>query len=296
MSFAETLRKELAAVPVKRPCCRRAMIAGFFPALTETERKPVWKLRSATAADTLAELIRLQYGIEAERTREGKCGRYYEIVSANSPALRKLLGKIREEKNPAESVGFSCDACPSAFLRGMFLSAGTVNDPHSAAHLEFLCPDEQSATVAVEFLSGVGYEPHRVQRQFGIGLYYKSRGAVEELIALMGSNHGFFEMMNGRIERDIRNNENRATNCDTRNIGRIVAATGKQTAAIEKLTACGRLDSLPPELQVTAKLRMEHPEASLETLAKLHNPPVTKSGLNHRLRKLLEEADSVSGS
>ena len=294
MSFAETLRKELAAVPVKRPCCRKAMIAGFFHAAVELDQIPVWRLRSETAADTFVELIRLQYGIEAKHTREGKCGRYYEIVSANSPALRKLLGKMREEKASVESIGFSCDSCSSAFLRGMFLSAGTLNDPRKSAHLEFLYPDEQSASCAAAFLSGIGYEPRRVKRQYGIGLYYKGRGVVEELVALMGSHHVIFEMMDGRIEREIRNNENRATNCDTRNISRIVAANGRQIEAIEKLTACGRLDSLSPELRITAELRLEHPEASLETLAKLHNPPVTKSGLNHRLKKLLEEADSIS--
>lgn len=294
MSFAETLRKELAAVPVKRSCCRKSMIAGFLPCATETGETLVWRLRSELAADTLSELIRLQYGIEVERARTGKCGRYYETVTVGSPALRKLFRNMRNAQDPTESMSFSCDSCKSTFLRGMFLSAGTLNDPHASAHLEFLYPDEQSASCAAAFLSEIGYEPRRVKRQYGIGLYYKGRGVVEELVALMGSHHVIFEMMDGRIEREIRNNENRATNCDTRNISRIVAANGKQTAAIEKLTSCGRLDSLPPELRITAKLRLEYPEASLETLAKLHNPPVTKSGLNHRLKKLLEEADSIS--
>lgn len=294
MSFAETLRKELAAVPVKRPCCRKAMIAGFLPGGTDTGEAIIWQLQSVSAADTLSELIRLQYGTEAERSRIGKCGRYYETVTVCSPALRKLFRKMRKIRNIAEFVPFPCDSCKSAFLRGMFLSVGTVNDPRTSAHLEFFYPDEPSASCATIFLSEIGYEPRRVKRQHGIGLYYKGSGTVEELVALMGSHQVIFRMMDGRIEREIRNNENRATNCDTRNISRIVAANAKQIAAIEKLTVSGRLDSLPPELRITAKLRIEYPESSLETLAKLHNPPVTKSGLNHRLQKLLEEANSIS--
>lgn len=293
MSFADTLREELAAVPVKHPCCRRAMIAGFLLCAAEEKDAIVWQLQSTSAADTLSGLLHLQYGAEVTRCRTGRYGRYYETVSCGSPSLRKLLCKIRERADRADYPEFSCDGCRSALLRGTFLSAGTVNDPHTAPHLEFLYPDEQSARYAAAFLSGLGYPPRKIGRRHGTGLYYKGSGTVEDLVTLMGSHHGIFEMLDGRIEREIRNNENRATNCDTRNIRRAVTATGRQTAAIEKLAACGRLESLPPELRTTAKLRVENPEASLEILAKLHNPPVTKSGLNHRLRKLLEEAEQL---
>ena len=294
MSFAETLRKELAAVPVKRPCCRKSMIAGFLPGAAETGEALVWRLRSGSVAKALCELLRQQYGVEAVRSREGKCGRVYEIVSASSPALRKLYRKIRDAQDLPEYANSPCETCRSVFLRGMFLSVGTVNDPYAAAHLEFLYSDEQSAESATAFLSEIGYDPRFVKRSHGIGLYYKGYGIVEDLIALMGSHQAVFRIMDRRIEREIRNNENRATNCDTRNISRTVAATGRQIEAIEKLSACGRLDSLPPELRTTAKLRLEYPEVSLKTLADLHNPPVTKSGLNHRLQKLLEEADSIN--
>ncbi len=296
MSFAELLRAELASVPVKRPCCRKSMIAGFLPAAIKTDQTLVWQLQSVPAADTLCDLVRLQYGVEARRSRVGRCGRHYETVSVSSPSLLKQFRRLEEGAGQTKEPIFSCDGCRSAFLRGMFLSAGTVNDPRRSVHLEFLYADELSARYADSSLSCLGYPPRQMKRSRGTGFYYKDRGTVEELVALMGSHQMIFRMMDGRIEREIRNNENRATNCDTRNISRNVAATGRQTAAIEKLIAGGRLESLPTELRITAKLRMENPEASLETLAKLHNPPVTKSGLNHRLRKLLEEADLISGS
>ena len=100
-------------------------------------------------------------------------------------------------------------------------------------------------------------------------------------------------MANTWVERDIRNNENRATNCVARNISRAVGASQKQIAAIERLAACGRLSGLPKELQQTAALRVEYDAASLSELARLHEPPITKSGLNQRLSKLLRAAEEL---
>ena len=101
------------------------------------------------------------------------------------------------------------------------------------------------------------------------------------------------EIMNLRIERDIRNQENRATNCVTKNIEKSVSASAKQMDAIEKLILSGMLAQLPETIRITARLRAENPDASLEELRNLHVPPITKSGLNHRLQKILAEADKL---
>jgi len=101
------------------------------------------------------------------------------------------------------------------------------------------------------------------------------------------------EMMNLRIEREIRNQENRATNCVAKNIEKSVSASARQMAAIEKLTVTGMLAQLPESIRITALLRAENPDASLEELRNLHEPPITKSGLNHRLQKILSEAEKL---
>jgi DNA-binding protein WhiA len=124
-------------------------------------------------------------------------------------------------------------------------------------------------------------------------LYYKTNSAISDLIYYVGGTKSSFDVANTWVEHDIRNNENRATNCVARNISRSVSASQKHITAIEQLAACGRLSGLPEELQQTAALRLENDAASLSELARLHKPPITKSGLNQRLTKLLRAAEEL---
>jgi DNA-binding protein WhiA len=178
-------------------------------------------------------------------------------------------------------------------LRGAFLSCGTLNDPHKSFHLEFSFASEQARDFTESFLQALQYPPRRVARAKSFGLYYKDGGAIEDLVGLMGSQHVIFEIINSRIEREIRNNENRATNCVARNIQKTVSAAGRQVEAIDLLISRGKLDSMPDSMQTTAMLRYRNPDATLDELTALHQPPIPKSGLNHRLKKLLEEAEDI---
>ena len=128
----------------------------------------------------------------------------------------------------------------------------------------------------------------RTRRQGRFGLYYKNNAAISDLLYYIGCSATSFDVANVCIERDIRNNENRATNCVARNISRSVDASRKQIAAIEALIATRKIDTLSDELRYTAALRMENESASLLELALMHEPPISKSGLNRRLTKLME--------
>ena len=173
------------------------------------------------------------------------------------------------------------------------MACGTLNDPQKSTHLEFLLRDEHCASLLGAFLEDSGYAPKQADRKGVTGLYFKDAGSVEDLLALMGAVKISMDMMNLRIEREIRNQENRATNCVAKNIEKSVSASAKQMAAIEKLTVTGMLAQLPDSVRLTARLRAENPDASLEELRNLHVPPITKSGLNHRLQKLLTEAEKL---
>ena len=118
---------------------------------------------------------------------------------------------------------------------------------------------------------------------------------TDDILALAGASRMSMDMMNVRIEREIRNQENRATNCETGNIAKAVKASQKCRQAIERIMGAGRFEALSAELRETATLRMENPAANLTELAELHNPPITKSGLNHRLQKIIAFADSIGG-
>lgn len=133
----------------------------------------------------------------------------------------------------------------------------------------------------------MGLTPKQTERKGSSILYFKQSETIEELLALMGAPLSAMTVMQAKIEKDWRNDANRKTNCDTANVTKAVDAAQEQLAALRTLEAQGRLDSLPEKLLQTALLRREHPEATLSELAELHEPPTSKSTVNHRMRKLL---------
>ena len=143
------------------------------------------------------------------------------------------------------------------------------------------------------FLAEFGVPARRITRGNKIGLYYKKGDDIEDLFGKIGVNNIVFTVADSKIQKEIRGNENRATNCVATNISKAVIASGKQIDAILKLKERGRFEYLPDDLRITAELRLVNSEASLTELASLHIPPISKSGLNHRLSKLLEEAEKL---
>ena len=188
-------------------------------------------------------------------------------------------------RNPPE---LQCPHCAANFLRGLIVSCGSATDPTKAYHLEFRLSNPEKVPFLAEFLEEQGWRAGcRKLKGGGLGIYVKNSVIIEEMLTMMGANKALFELMNAKIEREIRNSENRVTNCETSNIARAVDASARVREAIEVLIRTDRLAALPAELRETANLRVENPAASLKELAYLHNPPITKSGLNHRLQKIL---------
>lgn len=291
MSFAESVREELAELVIKRPCCRHALTSGLLLVARENERRQIAvRYRSEIVATLASAMIRSRYSCAPESEMTGKCGHRYYDFTFSSPACRKYLAQLREG---ADCLHLECADCRAAFLRGAFLACGTVNDPHRSFHFEFLVPDARVADTLAAVLTAAGYPPRRTVRAETVGLYYKDGGTVEELVGLMGSQHVVFEIINSRIERDIRNNENRATNCVAKNIEKSISAASRQIEAIGALIERGRLGQLSEGLQTTAMTRYRNPDATLDELVALHDPPISKSGLNHRLKKLLEAAEDL---
>ena len=288
MSFADEIRAELFALPVRKPCCRRALAAGLLLGATETDGAVHARFPSAAVADYACGILRMQFGRNLQVAAE-PLSRGARMLVFSSPAALKLLHVMREPDAAGRLIS-GCDACPGSFLHGAFLSSGTVNDPHRSLHLEFLLRVPEHVPLAEAVLSSCGYPPHSVARESGTGLYYKDGSSVEDLITLCGAGRVAMELMNVRFERQLRGEENRATNCLTQNISKTVSAAVRQVEAIRLLRRTGRLFQLPDGVQQTAALREQNPEASLEELRTLHNPPLTKSGLNHRLKRLLDEA------
>lgn len=290
MSFAEELKEELAQIRIKKKCCRQAMLAGLLCRAQAGEGNVITvRYRNEAVAELLCSLVHAQFGKAAVCNSFGSCGRVYWDVRFSSSAAAALVREpLCTGTLDAEAP---CEGCGAAFLRGLFLSVGTVNDPHKSFHLEFLLSDEACARQVTDFFASGGYTPRKVKRSGGIGIYFKDSGVIEDLIARMGAHNMIFEIINNRIEREIRNNENRATNCVAKNIEKTVSAAARQVEAIDALYQSGKMERLPESLQQTAALRYRHPDATLDELVALHSPPISKSGLNHRLQKLLAESE-----
>ena len=299
MSFTSTLRDELCGLAIKSLCCRRAflygLIYGAYPE-GDTVMADFSVLKDAVHQphEQAAHLIHTLFSREPEivlLTRGAH--RYASINFRFKKTADKLasLASLPEEEAECETLSrvleFKCDACSVHFLRGLFLSRGTVNDPAKSYHLEFKLPADGRVEPIRILLAEAGYELGITNRAGMAGLFCKSGSTIQELLAYIGVTSGVFDFFNAQIERSIRNDENRATNCVTENISRAIRTGARQLTAIEYLDEHNLLPALPEELQFTARLRLNNPDITLAELAELHFPPITKSGLHHRLEKIL---------
>ncbi|MBQ9644223.1 MAG: DNA-binding protein WhiA [Lachnospiraceae bacterium] len=187
----------------------------------------------------------------------------------------------------------SKDCCRRSFLRNAFLAAGTVSDPDKGYHLEFNLA-RQDAAEAISYIL-LQYEIHSkmIRRRKNYTVYLKDSEEIIDTLSLMGAHAGLMRMENSRILKEVRNSINRRVNCEAANIGKTVAAARRQVEDIEFLQRSGAFSDLPDNLVEIAQLRLENEDMPLAELGKLAHPPLGKSGVNHRLRKLSELAEKT---
>ena len=182
-----------------------------------------------------------------------------------------------------------------AYLRGMFLCTGFMSDPSQSYQLEFRCISEPQAEQVRSVLAEASIRSGLTRRKRYHVVYVKDSGDIVTLLQLMGASVSLMATENARILKEVRNNVNRRVNCETANIGKTVESAVRQRGDIKLLRESGILESLPAPLREAARLREEHPGASLSELGKLTDPPVGRSGMNHRMRKLSSLAEKVRG-
>lgn len=309
MSYCTQIKDELVTLAPKGTCCRRSLLYGLlYGSKIPDKRGEALYMRYPIPAGTtvnhgkfISDLFLNQYHLVPEITPETRGAHRYLNVRYHHKLLLKTLALLSEateanQKRLAELLGLRCADCTSNFVRGVFLASGTVNDPQKSYHLEIKTPADGRADLLCSLFMNIDSMPGSTRRSGDVGFIWKSGSAVVELLNYMGATTGVFDILNTQVEREIKNNENRATNCDTRNIGRSMSAAVKHISAIEFLEENHLLESLPSDLAVTAKLRIRHPEVSLRELAELHDPVITKSGLNHRLEKIMAIYESIKNS
>ena len=301
MSFTDEIALELNDVNLNKTCCRKAFLCGLLYGAVRDENERQYRsffYRNADA-ERAAELIDAHFstGAKTSVAQSQRGGHRAYTVSFASKALSAVLFDVdTRKKSVKDAIGFRCEDCKNRFLRGVFTSCAAVSRPQSGYHVELSFMSEARADAAAALLEECVVAPGRVKRGARYCLYYKSNAKIADLLYVLGAPTASFAVTNLSIEREIRNNENRATNCVTSNIKRTVGASRRHVDAIRYLEKKDRLALLSDELEYTARLRVQNEDASLSELALLHNPPISKSGLNARLSKILAIADEVKSS
>ncbi|MDO4476171.1 MAG: DNA-binding protein WhiA [Lachnospiraceae bacterium] len=185
--------------------------------------------------------------------------------------------------------------CRRAFLRGAFLASGTISDPHKFYQLEIVCNEEGKAAQLMELMQTFELDAGSSVRKGKYVVYLKEGAQVMDMLNVMEAHRCLMEFENVRILRGISNEVNRRVNCDAANIKKTVTAAMRQIEDIRYIQANMELDKLSPVLRETALLRLEYPETPLQELGAMLDPPVGKSGINHRLAKLSEIARRLRG-
>lgn len=297
-SFAGKVKNELCRAPVQRLCCARAEAYGvllYGNTFSPTEVRIITE--SADFAARLPRLFQRAFGLKFDRLPEEERGKLIFGITDRSK-LDRIINQLGYDprQNLVLHVNFGLledECCRTAFLRGAFLAGGSVTDPEKRYHLELDTGHAQASREVATLLAEMGFLPHSVRRGGSSVIYFKQSEHIEDLLTTIGAPAAAMDIMTAKVDKEIRNGANRAMNCDMANVNKTIDAALEQKNAIQRLQENGRLERLPEKLRQTALLRLQYPEMSLSQLAEKCDPPVTKSCMNHRMRKLLEEAKKL---
>lgn len=278
MSFSSEVKEELAERIGTARHCRLAELSAIYTAQEGALRGDVLVLkREPVLADRkFFTILKKTYTIDADLIAEGE-------IKGKREELQEICDTLKKP-----TVLSAC--CRRAYLRGVFLCAGSVNDPSKSYHLEMACRDSTQAETVSDFLAKEEIRAGRTERGGRHVVYVKGSDRIVTLLGLMEAGRALLKMENERVMRDVRGNVNRRVNLETANIGKAADASARQIEAIRFLEKHGGTEDLPASLQEMAAIRIRHPEATLEELGSCFRTPVGKSGVNHRLRRLIEAA------
>ncbi len=294
MSFSYEVKTEMCRVPLRRDCCA---VAEAYGVLLYANTFTGQEIRIVTGNQALTErlprLFRRSFDLDFDRiSGPGKTGKLSFILDAPEK-IAAVWAKYGYDPGSTVSHHVNLgvleeDCCRAAFVRGAFLAGGSVTSPDKNYHLELVTDHRSVSRETYSILLEMGFSPKETTRAGNYVVYFKQSEAIEDLLTTLGASLSAMEIMAAKTEKDMRNTINRRVNCDNANADKIVAAAMEQLEAIRRLEQTLGLENLPQKLQETALLRIANPSASLADLASLSDPPVSKSCLSHRLRKLMQ--------
>ena len=318
-SFAVQVKNELARLPLDKRCCSLWEIKAFlqvsgFLVLAENGRKLLIPTEYAPVARRLFQLFKHAFNITPEvftlrRNRLQKNHSYHIRISEEDdvttvlreldpfPASWKMTrrgGKLPPGSRAPAGKSRQKICCRRAYLRGVFLAGGSLTNPEKEYHIEMVVPYELYVEEIVRLLRFFEIEIHYFQRKDDFVLYLKDGEKIGDFLRVIAAHSGLLNFENIRVVKGVRNRINRLVNCETANLTKTAFASQDQIKNIHLIRETIGLENIPPSLRETAELRLRFPEATIKELGDLAEPPLSKSSVNHRLRRLNELSRKVT--
>ena len=283
VSLSHDLKNEILKQHYKSSCCRRALLYGAMFAKGNVENGVVTvSVEKKEYAEFLSKLVK-EFFNRVSQIYHPKSGGRCVNFSFESESCAKY---ISETSNIEKLLIQKCGGCLSAFLRGVFLAAGRCTTPDKQYSLEFTLFER--CDVFADFLRGLSLSPLLSKRKSGNMVYFRNSNDIEDFYGYVGFNQAVFDLIERKINTFARRETQRFMNCVSNNHNKMIDVAERQVALVKRLDALNLLSSLPDELEQTARLRMEYFDLPLSALAAQHNPPISKSGLSHRLKNIEE--------
>lgn len=314
MSFSSKVKEELAGHISNAQHCRISEIAAIISmcgsvAIDINEKYSI-KIRTETEAtarkfkNLLWKTFHINADIVVRSNAYSKSQHTYIINVKDHEAAMKVLqatkliddqGQIGENLSIKNNVVIMKDCCKRAFIRGAFMAAGSVSDPNKSYHFEIKCNNEKKSEQLINLLDNFNINAKMVARKGNFVVYLKEGEGIVDVLNVMEAPIALMEMENIRILKGMSNYYNRQVNCETANIKKTVTTACRQIEDINYIIENRGIEYLPDKLQDIATVRVENPDASLQELGQMLDPPLGKSGVNHRLRKICQIADELRG-
>ncbi|MBO8168439.1 MAG: DNA-binding protein WhiA [Thermoanaerobacteraceae bacterium] len=310
MSFSQKCKNELARKIPSSACCRLAELAALvrLDGTIHLGANQSLSLRmeseNAAVARKIIKLVKMLFDLDTEtlirRKRRLRKNNVYVVEINHKPGIIKLMQRTgidlafrSGETGWKENALLKNPCCRKAYLRGVFLGGGSVNDPHGGSyHLELVVHDPEHLSLICDLMSSFNLKPRATERkQVGL-IYLKEADQIIQFLNIIGAHTALLNFESIRVYKDIRNKVNRLVNCETANMNKSIEASMRQIEAIQLVAANMGMEKLSPALRELAALRLEHPDASLKELGEMMEPPLSKSAINHRMRRLEKLAES----
>ncbi|CEO27031.1 DNA-binding protein WhiA [Paraclostridium sordellii] len=311
MSFSAETKNELARVFSNDKCCNISELSAIVRLSGSIQLAGYKKLnlKISTELNSIArkvfKLLKSNFGINTEisvnKNQMLKRNSSYVLMVTSDMGAENLLRELgilsREDgfftmnKVPEDLI--KDNECIRAFIRGAFLGGGSISDPEKNYHLEFVANNEEFAESLKNLINSLGFNSKTVSRKNNYVVYLKESEQISDLLNIIGAHQALLSLESTKIVKEMRNNVNRLVNCETANLSKTVNAAVRQIENIKYIQSKVGLDHLPPNLREIAELRVDNEDLTLKELGEMASPELSKSAVNHRLRKIEQIADDL---